>query len=220
MHTVPPPTTYSPGSNIYTRIPTRPCTAMGGVGGTYLSNDHQLKLSPNSCAESSLIIPTTSSSAYVYTSYANGSATSSGIPDNKALASNYVLYGTVGKKHQQQHSPNRVLGGGPSGLNLTAGSVTTPLISTTSYNGFGKTGLVTTTTANNYDEFISWEIQNSPVPTTVCIKGDAERTTIVWSEEEPLLQPGPRNMIIRIDWIIRASNGANVEWMVVCTSRE
>lgn len=194
MHCTVSPTHYSPGSNIYTRVPTRPSTAMGGA---YFTNDHQLKLSPN-CAESSLIIPTTSSAgAYVYTSYGggannsgNGAGAALGLnlnpaaaPDNNALASNYVLYGTTTKKQQ---SPSRLFSGSIAGVtgNCSLGSVTTPLISTANYNGFGKTGLVTTTTpgggGGNYDEFISWENENSSVSQLVCIKGDTERTTIVW----------------------------------------
>lgn len=155
MHSV------SPGSNIYTRIPTRPSTALGGP---YFGNDHQLKLSPT-CAESSLIVPTTSSpSAYVYTSYNNGGGATPGsglgmpgglslnqsTPDCNGLASNYVLYGTTGKK---QPSPSRVTGAGARGAGAT--TATTPLISTANYNGFGKPGLITATTTGNYDEFIS-----------------------------------------------------------------
>lgn len=193
MHCTVSPTHYSPGSNIYTRVPTRPSTAMGGA---YFTNDHQLKFSPN-CAESSLIIPTTSSAgAYVYTSYggANNSNGLGGVglnlnaaaPDNNALASNYVLYGTTTKKQQ---SPSRLFSGSIAGVtgggNCSLGSVTTPLISTANYNGFGKTGQVTTTTpgagVGNYDEFISWESENSSGSQLVCIKGDAERTTIVWA---------------------------------------
>lgn len=178
MHSVSVASNYSPGSNIYTRIPTRPSTALAGA---YLGNEHQLKLSPSGCAETGLIIPTTSSATpYVYTSYGNGqgpmggdlAGTTSGggglhlktSPDNNALASSYVLYGTTGRKQQ---SPNRLLGGGgivgglgpmnAIGVGGGATTVTTPLISTTNYNGFGKTGLVTTTTTTpgNYDEFIS-----------------------------------------------------------------
>lgn len=176
-------TTYSPGSNIYTRIPTRPSTAMGAAA-YFPPNDHQLKLSPTS-VESSLMIPTTSS-AYIYPSYANGilnNLDSAGLagpmghaaagyggssmqqpqnanpgpPDSHQLPSNYVLYGQTTK----QQSPNRLLGAGLMNSGVCGGggaatTVTTPLISTAAnYNGFGKTGLVTTTTTANYDEFIS-----------------------------------------------------------------
>lgn len=145
MHSVVSPTTYSPGSNIYTRIPTRPSTALEGA---YFCNDHQVKLSPTNCAESSLIIPTTSSAggggAYVYKSYGNGGGAAAGpaigtsgglgTADNNAMASSYVLYGTSTGKRQP--SPGRLLGG--AGVTNGAGSmtVTTPLISTTNYNGF------------------------------------------------------------------------------------
>lgn len=186
MHSVS-PTNYSPGSNIYTRIPTRPSTAMGTA---YFPSDHQLKFvsdtSPT-CASGSLIIPTTSSApAYVYKNYGNGNGVLNSVDGggigsmktgtlnnsglvglrgsgcgvvsdniNNSPASNYVLYGTTTKK---QLSPS-LLGGPVVGVaNVT--TVTTPLISTANYNGYGKSRLVTTTTGTaaatgNYDEFIS-----------------------------------------------------------------
>lgn len=186
MHSVS-PNHYSPGSNIYTRVPTRPSTALGAA---YYSTDHQLKLSPT-CAESSLIIPTTSSTPYIYTSFGGATGTSpaptssvGGLNlnppcDNNSTASNYVLYGTTKK----QQSPSRLFGNAGAAVSVTgATTVTTPLISTANYNGFGKTGLVTTTTTGNYDEFISWEKENGPSQ-LVCIKGNVDRTTIVWWEE-------------------------------------
>lgn len=131
----------SPGANIYTRIPTRPSTDMTGE---FFGNDQQLKLSPT-YAESSLVIPTTSASAYVYTSYSNGGSqrpmessqgTPGGLqantaPDNNALASSYVLYGSNRGKRQQ---------GLANGIEVMA--VTTPLISTANYDGLEETAYI------------------------------------------------------------------------------